>query len=108
MATTTLSVRRISPWSVFRISAALGAIGFLVWLIAVGLIYFVLEGMGFWSRFAELAGGVDGVSPGWVLAAAAGIGVLWWILCTALATLGAFIYNACTDFVGGVEVMVKE
>ena len=30
------------------------------------------------------------------------------VLLTAMATIGAFIYNLCTDIVGGVEVTLAD
>ncbi|MEJ5918756.1 MULTISPECIES: DUF3566 domain-containing protein [unclassified Corynebacterium] len=105
---THLTIRQISPWAVMRISAAVGVVGFLAWMIAVGLIYVVLEGMGFWNRFAELVGGDGGVSAGLVFGLGAAIGALWMVLVTALATLGAIVYNACSDFVGGIKIAVRD
>jgi hypothetical protein len=36
------------------------------------------------------------------------IGAVNVVLFTALATLGAFIYNVCADLVGGVELTLAE
>jgi hypothetical protein len=36
------------------------------------------------------------------------IGAVNVVLFTALATLGAFIYNVCADLVGGIELTLAE
>ena len=39
MAGKRVLLRRISPWTMLRISAAISVIGFLAWMIAVALLY---------------------------------------------------------------------
>ncbi|WP_027020117.1 DUF3566 domain-containing protein [Corynebacterium sputi] len=104
---TTLVVRRIDPLSTLKISASLGVIGFLVWMIAAGIIYFVLSMMGVWNSFGELVG-AEMLTAGPILGGAAGVGVLWMILFPALLTLGAVIYNACAGLVGGISVVLGD
>jgi hypothetical protein len=36
------------------------------------------------------------------------LGAVIVVLLTALATLGAFIYNVCADLVGGIELTLAE
>ncbi|HWB35011.1 MAG TPA: DUF3566 domain-containing protein, partial [Rugosimonospora sp.] len=43
-----------------------------------------------------------------VIGTAGVIGLVNVVLFTALATLGAFIYNVCADLVGGIEVTLSE
>lgn len=43
-----------------------------------------------------------------VIGTSALIGLVNVVLFTALATLGAFIYNVCADLVGGVELTLAE
>ena len=44
-----LQVRRLDPWSVLKLALVLGVALFFVWLVAVGVLYGVLDGMGVWS-----------------------------------------------------------
>ena len=43
-------IRRIDPWSTLKISAVLAVIGFFIWMIAVAMLYLLLDGMGVWSQ----------------------------------------------------------
>ena len=87
---------------------------FFVWLVAVGVLYGVLDGMGVFEEINGLYDEVSGnagdtlFSPGLVLGTAALIGVVNIVLFTALATIGAFVYNICSDLVGGIEVTLAE
>ena len=108
MAHRRLLVRRISPWTTLRVSAAISVIGFLAWMVAVAVLYLLFEAMGFRDRFNDLVGGDAALGVGMIFALAAGIGVLWGVLVSALATLGAVVYNACSDLVGGVTITVDD
>ncbi|HEY6747105.1 MAG TPA: DUF3566 domain-containing protein [Mycobacteriales bacterium] len=87
---------------------------FFVWLVAIGVLYGVLDGMGVFDQINGLYDEVSGsganslFSPGLVLGTAAIIGAVNIVLFTALATIGAFVYNICADLVGGIEVTLAE
>lgn len=108
MAETNLVVDKVSPWSVMRVTAATGFIGFLVWIAAVGLLYLLLSGMGLLAPISEMIGGEDTISAGLVLGLAAAVGALWWVLSIGLMSLGAVIYNACSGLVGGLKVSLVD
>jgi hypothetical protein len=109
-----LLVRHIDPWSTLKFSFVLAVAMFFVWLVAVGVLYGVLDGMGVFDQINKLYDEVSGnggdslFSPGLVLGTAAVIGVVNIVLFTALATIGAFVYNICSDLVGGIEVTLAE
>jgi hypothetical protein len=113
-----LQVKRVDPWSVLKLALVLSVVLFFVWLVAVGVLYIVLDGMGTWSQlngaYGDLVrpedggGGEELISAGRVFGAAALIGAVNIILFTALATVGAFVYNIAADLVGGVEVTLSE
>lgn len=109
-----LLVRHVDPWSMLKFSFVLAVAMFFVWLVAVGVLYGVLDGMGVFEQinglYDEISGdGGDSLfSPGTVLGIAALIGVVNIVLFTALATIGAFVYNICSDLVGGIEVTLAE
>jgi hypothetical protein len=113
-----LQLKRLDPWSVLKLSLVLSVAGFLVWLVAVGVLYGVLDGMGVWDQINgtysdltsvnEASGGEPLISAGRVFGVAMLVGVLNIILMTALATVGALIYNVASDLVGGAELTLSE
>ena len=109
-----LQLRHIDTWSAFKISFVLSVALFFMWLVAVGVLYGVLGGLGVFDTLNELFGqlgssqGGDVITPGVVFGAAAVIGAVNIILLTALGTVCAFIYNLCSDLVGGLEVTLSE
>ena len=50
----------------------------------------------------------DVITPGVVFGGAAVIGAINIVLMTALCTVGTFIYNLCSDLVGGLEITLSE
>ena len=112
-----MQIRRIDPWSALRVSGLLSVAVFFVWMIAVALLYLVLGAMGVWSKLnsnvgdlltSGSGGGGEIVSAGSVFGGAFLIGLVNIVLMTAMATVGAYIYNLSTDIVGGVEVTLAD
>ena len=113
-----LQLRHIDTWSAFKISFVLAVALFFIWMVAIGILYGVLSGLGVFQTLNDLFGqlgtasGGKGTSniitPGIVLGGAAVIGAINIILMTALCTVGTFIYNMCADLVGGLEVTLSE
>jgi transmembrane protein DUF3566 len=113
-----LTVRRIDPWSTLKFSFVYGLAGMIVLLVAVVVLYGVVDAMGVIDSLRSFLADVSNNSTGggfavWlsfgrVMLVAAVIGLFNVILFTAFATLTAFIYNVCTDIVGGVEVTLSE
>jgi Transmembrane domain of unknown function (DUF3566) len=108
-------IRRVDPWSVLKVSLVLSIALFFVWMIAVAFLYLVLGGMGVWSKLNSNVGDLltntsngELVSSGAIFGGAALIGLVNIVLLTAMATIGAFIYNLTTDLVGGVEVTLAD
>ena len=112
----TVQIRRIDPWSTLKISLVISVAMFFVWMLAVGLLYIALEGMGVWERlnstFTDMvssdSGSVGLVDAGSVFGYAGVIGLINVVLFTALATVGVFIYNQCCDLVGGIQVTLAD
>ncbi|WP_223198640.1 DUF3566 domain-containing protein [Solihabitans fulvus] len=114
-----LQVKRVDPWSVLKLALVLSIALFFVWLVAVGVLYGVLNGMGVWERINSTAnellqgsGDPSSVQPlitaGNVFGVAAVIGAVNIVLFTALATVGAFVYNVSADLAGGLELTLSE
>jgi hypothetical protein len=113
-----LQLKRLDPWSVLKLALVLAGVLFLIWMVAVGLLYGVLAGMGVWDRlngtYSDLVSG-DGASGGqslisaWrVFGYAALFGIINGVLTAVALTVSAFIYNVCADLVGGIEVTLSE
>ena len=112
-----LQVKRVDPWSVLKLALVLSVALFFVWLVAVGVLYGVLNGMGVWDKInntaSDLLQGNDTssdplISAGRVFGVAAIVGAVNIVLFTALATVGSFVYNVSADLAGGLEVTLSE
>ncbi|WP_216892025.1 DUF3566 domain-containing protein [Nocardia alni] len=113
----TVQLRHIDPWSTLKISLVISIAMFFVWMLAVGFLYIVLSGMGVWDRlnstFTDMvsdnnSGSSALIDAGTVFGYAAVIGLINVVLLTALSTVGVFIYNQCTDLVGGIQVTLAD
>ncbi|WP_250000582.1 DUF3566 domain-containing protein [Actinoplanes sp. M2I2] len=117
-----LNLKRIDPWSVMKFSFAVSVVLFIVVVVATSVLYLALDAMGVWGEvntslkeLVSASGGDDAsASSGFqitawgVIGTSMLIGAVNVVLFTALATLGAFIYNVCADLVGGVELTLAE
>jgi hypothetical protein len=113
-----LQLRHIDTWSALKISLVLSIALFFIWMVAVGVLYGVLSALGVFATLNDLfgqlgsasgsSGGGNVVTPGVVFGGAAVIGAINIVLLTALCTVGTFIYNLCSDLVGGLEVTLSE
>ena len=114
-----LNVKRIDPWSVMKFSFAVSLVLFIVVVVATAVLYLALDAMGVFDSvngsLTELVGAAGGqgasnfkITAKGVILTSVLIGLVNVVLFTALATLGAFIYNVCADLVGGVELTLAE
>lgn len=112
-----LQIKRVDPWSVLKLALVLSVALFFVWMIAVAVLYGVLDGMGVWDQLngtlseltqPENAATQPLISAGGVFTIAAVLGGINAVLMTALATVAAFIYNVASDVAGGIEVTLSE
>jgi hypothetical protein len=117
-----LNLKRIDPWSVMKFSFAVSVVLFIVVVVATSVLYLALDTMGVWNSVNEslktlvsASGGTDAstetgfrITAWGVIGTSMLIGAVNVVLFTALATLGAFIYNVCADLVGGVELTLAE
>ncbi|WP_052689154.1 DUF3566 domain-containing protein [Williamsia herbipolensis] len=113
-----VQLRRIDPWSTFKISSVLAIALFLIWMIAIGVLYVILDGMGVWDQVNSSFGTLVSsdtttdtsfqITAGGVFGIAALIGAVYVVVFTALTTVGAFIYNMSADLVGGVEITLAD
>lgn len=115
-----LRLTRIDPWSVmktaFLLSVALG----IVMIVAVAIVWGVLGAAGVWDSVNRTVQDIVGndssstfnvknyVGTSRVLGFTMVVSVIDVVLLTAVATLGAFLYNMAAALVGGIEVTLAE
>lgn len=115
-----LRVAKADPWSVMKVSFLLSIALGICTVVAAAVLWMVMDAMGVFSTvggtISEATGSNDSngfdvqsfLSLPRVLIFTSVIAVIDVVLATALATLGAFIYNLSAGFVGGVELTLAE
>jgi hypothetical protein len=114
-----LHIKRIDPWSMMKFSFAVSLVLFVVAIVATSVLYLALDAMGVFENvnkaMADMLSSTGGdnkdsfqITAKGVVGGAALLGAVNVVLFTALATLGAFIYNVCADLVGGIELTLAE
>ena len=116
-----LRLSRIDPWSVMKVSFLLSIAFGIVTVVSVFLVWSVLGAAGVWSSINNTVS--DTVSSGTtsstfniedylgmsrVLGFTMLVAVIDVVLITAIATLGAFLYNMASSLLGGIEVTLAE
>ncbi|MFE7835270.1 DUF3566 domain-containing protein [Streptomyces sp. NPDC057474] len=115
-----LRVAKADPWSVMKVSFLLSIALGICTVIAAAVLWMVMNAMGVFSTVGATISEATGSneSNGFdlqsflslpnVLIFTTVIAVIDVVLATALATLGAFIYNLSAGFVGGIELTLAE
>jgi Transmembrane domain of unknown function (DUF3566) len=116
-----LRLSRIDPWSVMKVSFLLAIAFGIVTVVSVFMVWSVLGAAGVWSSINNTVS--DTVSSGnntstfniedylgmsRVLGFTMLVSVIDVVLITAIATLGAFLYNMAASLLGGIEVTLAE
>ncbi len=113
-----LSLSRVDPWSVFKISFLLAVAVAIAFVVMIGVLWTVLSGMGVFANLNDLLRSMDRqgsnfnlmdyIGFGRVMSLSVVIGVIDIFLMTAMATLGAFLYNICSSLVGGMHLTLTD
>ena len=114
-----LRLARIDPWSVMKIAFALSIALAIVTVVAVSIVWAVLGAAGVWDSINESVAVVlsdnsaefdirDYVGMGRVVGLTMIVAAADVILITAIATLGAFLYNLAATMLGGLEITLAE
>ncbi|MFJ3306036.1 DUF3566 domain-containing protein [Streptomyces sp. NPDC086549] len=115
-----LRVAKADPWSVMKVSFLLSIALGICTVVASAVLWMVMNAMGVFSTvggtISEATGSNEAngfdlqafLSLPHVLTFTTIIAVIDVVLATALATLGAFIYNLSAGFVGGIELTLAE
>ncbi len=113
-----LAISRVDPWSVMKLSFLLSiAVGIGI-VIATATVWTVLNQMGVFASINEIVDEIDARNQfgtvleflefSRVLSVSVVIAVVDIVLLTALATLGAFIYNLVAAMVGGLHLTLTD
>ena len=114
-----LRIVRVDPWSVMKMAFALSIAIAIVTVVAVAIVWTVLGAAGVWESINSSVESIiqddrtnfditEYVGLGRVLGLTMIIAVADVILITAIATLGAFLYNLAAALLGGLEVTLAE
>lgn len=115
-----LRLVQIEPWSVMKTAFLLSIAVGIVTVVAVGIVWGVLGAAGLWDSVNSIVQDSIGDSTGEpfeiqkylgtsrVLGFTMIVAVADVVLITAIATLGAFLYNLSASLLGGIEVTFAE
>ncbi|HET7385099.1 MAG TPA: DUF3566 domain-containing protein [Nocardioidaceae bacterium] len=115
-----LRLVHLDPWSVMKTSFLLSIALGIVIVVAVAVVWSVLGAAGVWESINRTVGDVMGgstaqsfdvrnyVGTSRVLGFTMIVAVVDVVLVTAIATLGAFLYNLAAALLGGIEVTLAE
>ncbi len=112
-----LTLAKIDPWSVLKIGFVVAVAAGIVTVIAVIILWFVLDGMNVFGSLETFLEGLGSTSfldlleyirlPR-VISYATILGIANVILITAISTLGALLYNLVASLVGGIRVSLMD
>lgn len=115
-----LRLTRIDPWSVMKTAFLLSIAFGVVTVVAVAMVWSVLGASGVWDSInqtiQESIGGPETanldvenyIGTSRVLGFTMLVAAVDVVLLTAIATLGAFLYNMAAALLGGIEVTLAE
>jgi hypothetical protein len=115
-----LTVASVDPWSALKLSFLLSVAAAIALVIAVAVLWAVLNSIGVFDQLNSLLGtlGLDSstkkfdiydyVGFGKVLSISIVIGIVNAFLLTALSTVSVLLYNLSAGLVGGVRVTLSD
>jgi hypothetical protein len=115
-----LRLVHLDPWSVMKTAFLLSIAFGIVTVVAVAIVWSVLGAAGVWDSINQTVSDVVGsnqsqnfdvenyVGTSRVLGFTMIVAVVDVVLITAIATLGAFLYNLAAALLGGLEVTLAE
>ncbi|HEY3872373.1 MAG TPA: DUF3566 domain-containing protein [Actinocrinis sp.] len=118
-----LRIARVDPWSVMKVSFVLSIALGIVTLVATAVVWNVLKSLGVFDSLNKTVGDLTSSGNGSSTSSFNLMSYLSFthvegyalilvlvdiVLVTALATLGSYLYNLASGFVGGFEVTLAE
>ncbi len=114
-----LSISRVDPWSAMKLSFLVSVALGIAFVVMTAALWMVLAGMGTFDKVNGIVGDIiqnngrpfdilDYVGFDRVVSLAIVFSVIDIVLMTAIATLGAFIYNVSANLVGGLHLTLTD
>lgn len=116
-----LTVARVDPWSAMKMSFLLSVALGIALVVMTFVMWTILNGMGVFDKIdgilEQLRGANSSTAPfsvrdfvglGRVLSLSVVVAVIDVVLMTAIATLGAFLYNVSATLVGGIQLTLTD
>jgi hypothetical protein len=113
-----LQIRQVDPWSVMKLGFLLSLALGIVFVVAVGLLWSLLDSGGVFDSINKVVADVANDQTDFtvqgslafrrVMGVTLVLAVVQVVLITALATLAAFLYNLAAGLVGGLDVTLVE
>lgn len=113
-----LVVARVDPWSALKFSFLLSVAAGIMLVVAAAAVWFVLDGLHVFTTINDMVAEITNSETflnileifefNRVISLATLIAVLDIVLWTALATIGAFLYNVVAALVGGLHVTLTD
>ena len=113
-----LAISRLDPWSVMKLSLLLAFALGIILVVATAVVWLTLDGLHVFASINDLVKQIVGpesavnvtdvISFRKVISGATLVAVIDVFLLTAMATIGAFLYNIVAALVGGVHVTMTD
>lgn len=107
-----LRLTRVDPWSALKTSLVFSGFLFIVWMVAVIVLFLILTLAGTFdsinSTLSDVLGTHVDFNGGVIIGIALVVGALSVVLVSALGTVLAFAYNVTASLIGGIDVTLTE
>ena len=113
-----LAISRLDPWSVMKLSLLLAFALGIILVVATAVVWLTLDGLHVFASVNDLVKQIVGpesavnvtdvISFRKVISGATLVAVIDVFLLTAMATIGAFLYNIVAALVGGVHLTMTD
>lgn len=112
-----LVLTKVDPWSIMKMAFLLSVAIGIGMVVSAALTWFTLDSLEVFSKLSALLKAVNAesmlklmayVAFDRVMAMTTFFAVICVVLLTALATIGAFLYNIATSLVGGVHLTLSD
>lgn len=106
-----LTVRKIDPWSVLKLSVIFYFFGLLVFMLGLTLFWAVLNQVGLVQSALQFLADLNiivRINAGNIARAAFLVGLLGVVLMSGVSVFLCFLYNLVADLVGGLRIITAE